>query len=292
MPTGDKRVSDNDLATALKWLPIIVFMIGFVVGFFPVWRQLVVTWSESDQYSHGFLIVPISIFLIWQKRKSLKQINPIPDRKGFAIALIGLIFYLVGHFGEIRTLSSLAMWAFICGTIIYWWGTAVFKELAFPLFFLLFMIPVPSQIFASLTLPLQLFVSKISVIIAQLSGVPTFREGNVINIPGHNLQVVHACSGLRSIVSLLMLSAIWGYIQLRFNLLRWFVFLLGVPVAIFVNVVRVAMMIMSFYFFGIDLTTGTIHTILGVALFVLALILLGLITQVLTKWDYPKKIAL
>ena len=289
MRTGDKRVSDNDFTTALRWVPIIVFMIGFVGGFFPVWRELIVTWAESDQYSHGFLIVPISMALIWRKREFLKKINAIPDRKGLVIALIALASYMVGHFGEIKTLSSLAMWFFICGTIIYWWGLAVFRELAFPLFFLLFMIPVPSQIFASLTLPLQLFVSKISVIVAQLSGVPTFREGNVIKIPGHNLQVVEACSGLRSILSLLMLSAIWGYVQLRSNLLRWLVFLLGIPVAIFVNVVRVAVMILSFYFFNIDLTTGTIHTLFGVAIFALALILLGLITQVLTKWDYPIK---
>ncbi|MFZ1984130.1 MAG: exosortase [Desulfatitalea sp.] len=269
----------------VDWLLVVIFLLAFVGAFLPVWSNLLATWAESDQYSHGFLILPISLLLAWQKKEILKAIRPLPSRQGLFLAIAALGIYLIAYLSEILTLASIAMWLFVCGTVLYWWGTPIVKVLLFQLFFLLFMIPVPSQIFATLTVPLQLFVSKISVMVAQIAGVPTLREGNIINIPGHSLQVVQACSGLRSIVSLLMLSAVWGYLRIRSKWLRTAIFLLGVPIAIIVNIVRVILLIMAFYFFDYDLSTGSIHTYFGIAIFFLALLLLGALTKMVTKWD-------
>ena len=173
----------------------------------------------------------------------------------------------------------------LAGSVIYLYGLPMLKETLFPLFLLLFMIPFPSQIYSQLTMPLQLFVSKASVGAASLLGLPIHREGNVIRLPDQTLQVVQACSGLRSMISLLALSAIFGYLTLRSNLLRALLFFAGVPAAIFVNIIRVLLLILAFHYFNYDLTHGTIHTTFGIGIFVLALVFLALMRGVLCTWD-------
>jgi exosortase len=168
---------------------------------------------------------------------------------------------------------------------IYLFGFRFTKEISFPLCFLLFMIPVPSQIFSALTIPLQLIVSKISVGIASTAGIPILREGNVIFLPGHTLEVVQACSGLRSMMSLLMLSAVYGYFLLSSVLARSILIGLSVPTAILVNIFRVTATVFAYHFMDFDLAAGTAHTVFGVIIFVLALILIALFQKALTMWD-------
>jgi exosortase len=193
--------------------------------------------------------------------------------------------YLLGHLGEIATVASFSMVPVMAGLIIYFSGFHMFKELLFPLFLLLFMIPVPGQIYATLTIPLQLFVSQVSAGVAGIMGIPIFREGNVINLPEYTLQVVEACSGLRSMISLLTLSAVFAYIALRSNKLRTILFLTGIPAAIVVNIFRVLLMIIAFYYFQYDLSQGSVHTVFGVAIFILALIIIAGMKGLLSFWD-------
>jgi len=173
----------------------------------------------------------------------------------------------------------------LAGAIIYLYGFLIFKELLFPLVFLLFMIPIPGQIYSSLTIPLQLFVSNVSVWLASTIGISIYREGNVIHLPDRTMQVVQACSGLRSMVSLLMLSAIFGYFTLRSNFLRAVLFVSGLPAAILVNIIRVLLLVTAFYYLNYDLTTGTIHTLFGMTIFILALIFIAIAQKVLSTWD-------
>ena len=173
----------------------------------------------------------------------------------------------------------------LAGVIIYLYGFLIFKELLFPLVFLLFMIPIPGQIYSSLTIPLQLHVTKVSVWIGAFLDIPIYREGNVIHLPDRTMQVVQACSGLRSMVSLLMLSAIFGYFTLKSNMLRFALFLSGIPVAIFVNIIRVCLMVFAFYYFNYDLTKDSVHTVFGIIIFFIALIIIALTKGVLSIWD-------
>ena len=173
----------------------------------------------------------------------------------------------------------------LAGLVIYFFGFQMFKELMFPLFLLLFMIPVPAQIYATLTIPLQLFVSMVSAGIARILGIPVFREGNVINLPEYTLQVVEACSGLRSMISLLTLSAVFAYITLKSNFLRTVLFITGIPAAIVVNIFRVLLMIVAFYYFQYDLAEGSVHTVFGVVIFILALAIIAGVKGLLSFWD-------
>ena len=259
----------------------------FFMAFFPVWKGLVAAWSGSDDYSHGFFIVPIAVYIAWQKRDRLAQTPIRPSAWGLVFLVLALLMYIVGRLGEIATVSSVSMVLALAGVVLYLWGREFLKELAFPLFVLLFMIPVPGQIYSTLTIPLQLLVSQISTAIAGFAGIPVFREGNVLFLPDRTLEVVQACSGLRSMMTLLTLAAVFGYFTLRSNLSRSILLVFSVPAAIIVNIVRVLVMIAAFHFFDFDLTSGTTHTVFGVAIFVLALAVIALMKGVLAFWEPP-----
>jgi exosortase A len=265
--------------------PVIILITCFLGTYFPVWKSLVSAWYGSDDYSHGFFIVPLCIYIVGKKRQLLATTKIKPSTWGLVLVLFSLLVYLVAYFGEIATLASFSMVPFLAGVIIYFYGFGIFKELLFPFFMLLFMIPVPAQIYATLTVPLQLFVSKSSTWFGPILGMPIYREGNVIHLPEHTLQVVHACSGLRSMISLMTLSAVFAYFTLKSNTLRTILFLSGIPAAIVVNIIRVLMMIFMFYYFNYDLTESIVHTIIGVIIFVLALLIIAITRGVLSNWD-------
>ena len=143
--------------------------------------------------------------------------------------------------------------------------------------------------YSSLTIPLQLLVSKISIGVAHLMGVSVLREGNVIHLPQQTLEVVQACSGLRSMMSLLTLSTVFGYLTLNSNLLRGALVLTAVPAAIFVNIVRVTAIILTLYFFNFDLLSGSLHTLTGVFIFLLSLIIIMATRGVFSIWDTSPK---
>jgi exosortase len=155
----------------------------------------------------------------------------------------------------------------------------------FPLCFLLFMIPVPSQLYSLMTIPLQLMVTKISIMLTAAIGIPVFAEGNVLHLPERILEVVEACSGLRSLLSLFVLSLVFGYFSLRSTLLRSILFVSAIPVAILVNVIRVSLIIAAFYYFDFDLTSEAVHTYLGIGVFLLALIIIFAEKGILGHWD-------
>ena len=237
-------------------LPLLAIVM-FILAYLPVWQSLIKTWAGSEDYSHGFFILPISLYLVWQKKDALSKLPVEGSVWGLFVISAALLLYIFSIFAEIKTLSSFSMVPLISGIIIYLWGFQMFRALLFPVAFLVFMIPVPSQIYSYLTVPLQLFVSKISVWIASMFGVPVFCEGNVIHLPDRTLQVVRACSGMRSIVSLLAISAVLGHFTLKSNMLRTILFSSSIIAAIIVNIMRVVFMLLAFYYAGIDLTAGT-----------------------------------
>ncbi len=278
----DLERNDTRYATLLLSCVLILF---FILAYFPVWKNLVQFWSTSDDYSHGFFIIPICLYLVWLKKKILEKIPKTHSNWGLLWIFISLLIYLGAHFAEIMTVTSFSMVLLLAGVIIYFYGFLVLKELIFPLTILLFMIPVPAQIYATLTVPLQLFVSSASTWLASIINIPIYREGNVIHLPEHTLQVVQACSGLRSMISLLTLSAIFAYLTLKSNTLRTILFFSSVPAAIAVNIFRVLAIAFAFYYFNYDLAHGSVHTIFGVVIFFLAIIIIALVKGVLSIWD-------
>lgn len=258
---------------------------SFTFAYFSTLHSLIRAWSTSDDNSQGFFIIPVSIYILWVKREKLAQLPIAPSNWGGGLVILSLLVYLFAKFAGIITLASFSILPLISGVVIYLFGADIFVECMFPIAFLTFMLPIPAQLYSSLTNPLQLFVTKISVWGASLLSIPIYREGNVINLPDRTLQVVQACSGLRSLTALLTLSAIFGYLSLKSNFLKIILFVSGIPTAIMVNVLRVFIMIVAFHYFKFDLTTGTIHIAFGMLIFVFALLIVGGIKGVLSFWD-------
>lgn len=257
----------------------------FIFAFFPVWQSLINAWMQSEDYSHAFLILPISMYLAWEKKEQLAQILVSPSWYGLLLVFCSSILFLFAFFAGITTLSSLALVLSIIGIVIGLTGWKITKVLLFPLLFLLLMIPIPSQIYYAATTPLQLLVSQISVSLASLIDVPIYREGNVIHLPNRTLQVVAACSGMRSMIALSTLSLVYGYISLRSNSLRALLVLSALPVAILINIVRVMAMILAFYYYDYNLTDGSPHTYLGLFVFILAMLLIVSIQKIMSRLE-------
>lgn len=272
------------------WCLLFLLIAGFLAVFWPVWRNLIADWYRTEEYSHGFLIVPIALFIGLRKREKLAKIPLSPSLYGLAIVVFALLLYFFARLAEIKTLASLSMVIFAWGATLYVFGFIFLKEVSFPLLMLFLMIPVPAQIYSQATIPLQLIVTKASVYAAGLLGIPILREGNVIHLPNHTLQVVQACSGLRSMISLVTLGAVMGYLVLNSNILRGILLLGGILAAIMTNIVRVFIMILAFHYFEIDLAKGTIHTYFGIGIFLLAILILLGMKEIVGKWDiHPGK---
>ncbi len=260
---------------------------AFLFTFFPVLKDLWGSWYYSDEYSHGFFIIPIAIYICWQKKEHLRQISIINSRIGLLGFILSILLYIGAKFAGIATIASFAMIFCLIGLILFLYGWEMMKELIFPLFFLAFMIPVPDQIYSSLTIPLQLIVSKISVSMLSSMGLAILREGNVIYLPDRTLEVVQACSGLRSLMSLWTLSIVMGYFSLRKNIFRFTLFVSALPIAIVVNIIRVSILIIVSYYFQYDLAADSVHTIYGLFVFFIALATIFGFQKVMVIWDTP-----
>lgn len=262
-----------------------ILVASFIIAYFPAWKRLILAWYTYGEYSHGFLVIPIFFYILLKKKTKLCQIPVQSSLCGLGLVILSSFLYLIAHFAQILTLSSSSTVLMIAAIVLYLYGAPILKELAFPIFFLLFMIPIPSQIYAALTISLQLFVSQTSSWLAMHLGIPLYREGNIIHLPGLTMQVVQACSGLRSMASLSALALILAFFTLRSNLLRAALFLSGIPTAIFVNIVRVLLLIVLFDYFSIDLTAEGVHILFSIFIFALSFVILVAMRGVLSRWD-------
>lgn len=259
--------------------------ISFLLAYYPVLKDLAVVWYSTEEYSHGFLVLPISFAMLWRKRDVLTAAEREPSAWGVVLLFLSISIYIFASYAEIMTICSLTMIPLLAGIVLYLHGFHLLRIMGFPLLFLIFMIPVPAQIFVQLTIPLQLFVSKASSFVALSLGIPLLREGNLIHLPQQTLQVVQACSGLMSLISLSMLSTVIGYFALSSNAMRTVLLLLSIPTAVLVNIIRVFMLITFFYYFGIDLTGESLHIFYGVVIFGLSVAILLFMTGILAKWN-------
>ena len=269
-----------------QYLLLTGFLIAVFAGTFtPVFQGLISVWSNSEDYSHGFLIIPISLYIIWRKKEQLAAVDLNPSASGAVIVVVSLLVYVFSRYAGILSLAPVAMLAAVVGSVIYLFGFKMLRALAFPIFFLFLMVPIPSQIYSAMTLPLQLFVTQTTVEIARLFAVPILNEGNVIHLADRTLQVVAACSGMRSMISLFAICAIFGYFTLDSNVTRIILCACSVFIAVFINVVRVLSMVLAHQYFQYDLTHGTVHSIFGIMIFVLALVMVYIIQSILSQGE-------
>nr|WP_320010681.1 exosortase/archaeosortase family protein [uncultured Desulfobulbus sp.] len=266
----------------------LVACILFGVAYWPVFKILFAKWADSEEYSHAFLTLPIILYIAYQAKDKLIGLSPRFSWLGGGILGISSICYFFSLLTEVHTVIALSMYLTIVGALIFLFGIQALRVFFTPLLLLLMLIPFPDQLYIQLTFPLQLKVSQMSAAIVDWVGIPVFRAGNVLTIPEKSFEVIEACSGLRSVITLLTLSVIMGFFVLRQVWSKVILIAISVPVAIVVNLIRVVSIILLFHFFGLDLYQGTLHTLTGLVIFGLALAVLFWAGRILEFWENKK----
>jgi exosortase len=237
----------------------------------PVLWALVRQWIDDPDYSHGLLVPLLSAFLIWQRRDKLAAIPRKPSNAGLLIVLFALLLLFLGSLGAELFLTRVSIVITVCGLIVYFSGWALLRAMAFPLAFLLFAIPIPVIIYNKIVFPLQFIASRFATsVLEMLNLFPILREGNVLIMPGMKLEVVEACSGIRSLMSLLALAAGYGYLVEKSVPVRWFLVIAMVPLAIISNGTRVMITALMANYIGPQAAEGTMHELSGWVIFIVA----------------------
>ncbi len=251
-----------------------------LVSYTPVLWRLVRQWDTDPDMGHGFFVPVVAAFIAWQKRRELLALAPSPNWWGLAVVLYGALQLYIATLGAELFLARTAFVISIIGVILLLRGTAYIRVLAFPLFLLFFMIPIPSVVYNSLTFPLQLLASRVSTSALDWMQIPVLREGNVLELAQQKLSVVEACSGIRSLLSLSFLSLVYGYFFESKIWMRVVLFLATIPIAIVANASRVTLTgVLTEY--KPELAEGFFHTASGWVIFMVALAILIVLHQIL-----------
>jgi len=249
-------------------------MVSFLLLYGDVLLKLFRDWATDDNYSHGFVVAPLAVYFAWQRRSALAATPMRPSRWGLALVGFSLVMLLAGTLGAELFVARTSLLVLIAGAILYLFGPTHLRLLAFPVAFLALMIPLPAIIFNQIALPLQLFASRVGALALTTAGVPVLREGNVIVLANTTLEVAEACSGIRSLVSLVTLAIVLGQFAASANWVRLLLAVTAVPVAIAANAARVAGTGLAAHYFGPAAAEGFLHTFSGWLVFLLALSLL------------------
>ncbi|TRZ88379.1 MAG: VPLPA-CTERM-specific exosortase XrtD [Methanosarcinales archaeon] len=246
-------------------------------------RWLVINDWEREEYSYCYLIPFIVIYLIWLKREELIAFDSRPSWWGLLPILLGLAFFWLGELGGEYLTLYISFWLVVVGLCWIHLGWKKLKAFAFPSVFALTMFPLPSFLLTKLTLNLRLISSQLGVAMIQLYGMPAYREGNIIDLGFTQLQVVEACSGLHSLISLVVLCLLLVYFFKASFWKRAVLFISSVPVAIFANSIRIALTAVLYKYFGPGVAQGFFHGFSGWLIFVFCIPVLLLEMKILEK---------
>lgn len=251
--------------------------------FLPTFINLAKRFTAADSYySHGFLVPPVSAYLIWRKRKRLKALLPAyPSPSGLILLIAGLLLHFISTVLKINFTSYLSLIIVLIGSSLYLLGKKVTREIAFPLGFLLFMIPLPAVIIIGLSFKMKILAAQIASKFVNMLGIPTLRDGSTIYLPHSFLLVGDPCSGLRSLISFLALGALFTQLISASRFKKNVLFLSTVPIALISNILRIIALLLVTYVYGQRIALGLFHDLTGIAVFIFAFIGLSVMVKIL-----------
>jgi exosortase len=257
-----------------NYLSLAMVSLSFIALYHHVIYKMVHDWSNDNNYSHGFLIPVISGYLIWQNRERLSEIPRKPANAGLVLLVFSILFFIATHVGAELFTMRFSMILVILSAIVFLAGWEMAKALLLPVGYLIFMIPLPAIIWNKIAFPLKLYATKMAVLVIKAINIPVYSEGNIIFLANTTLEVVDACSGLRSLTSLLALGAAFALISDHSQLKKIILFLSAVPIAILVNIFRLSSTAVLAKFYGAKVAEGFLHEMSGILVFFLALTLM------------------
>jgi len=248
----------------------------------PVLKNMIRQWNNDPDLGHAFFVPAIAAYIVWQDRNELSAMKPEPNLWGLLVIAWGAIQLLIATLGAELFTARMSFVVTLIGVVWTLGGTKMLRKLAFPLFLMFFMLPIPLVIYQAATFKLQILASQLADAALTLLSVPVLREGNVLELPNQKLSVVDACSGIRSLLSLTFLSLVYGYFFERKTWIRVVLFFSTIPIAIVANASRVTMTgIMTQI--KAELAEGFFHEAEGWVIFMVALIFLIVWHQILLR---------
>lgn len=264
---------------------LIPLTIVFGIVYHKAIAKLISDWSIDPNFSHGFLIPFVAVYMVWHKQYELSLLPKKSSKLGIFVIILGMLIHVAGNIGSELFLMRFSMIITISGIIIFYYGIEIFKCLLVPIAYLIMMIPIPSIIWNKIAFPLQMFSAKISAQAIELFQIPVFREGNILHLANTSLEVVDACSGIRSLTSLLALTAAFAFLAPMNNFKKWILFLSAIPIAITVNVIRLTITGCMAAWISPETAHGFLHDMSGLIIFGAALILVYIIFSIEMKLD-------
>ncbi len=270
------------------WLLPAVLTVGVLLLltgiFWPTFHSMVEVWERSETFAHGYLIVPISAWLIWRKRGTLAQIRPRPDWRGLLLLVAAGASWLLADAGSVNVVAQYAFIALLIGVVWALLGWTFVWAAFFPLMFLFFAVPVGEFLIQ----PLMGVTADFTVSMLQLTGIPVYREGTFFSIPSGDWSVVEGCSGLRYLIASITLGVLYAYLTYRSWQRRVLFSLAAMIVPVFANSGRAYMIVMIAHLSDMKLALGVDHYIYGWVFFGIVMLLLFWIGSFWREDDQPE----
>ena len=260
----------------LSWLPVGLALLAMYV---PLYYTMATTLWNRDEQVHGPIVFAVTFYLLWQARHLLREPAPARTRPvvGWFFLILGLLCYALGQSQQILLFSVGSQILVLAGIVLITRGAAVLKQIWFPLFFIFFMVPLPSFVVDSLTNPLKHHVSALAEHFLYLLHYPIARSGVILTIGPYQLFVADACSGLHSIFSLSAMGFLYLYLMRHDSKLRNVLLIATIlPIAFLSNVIRVVILALITFYLGDEAGQGFLHGFAGILLFVVAVLCLFL----------------
>ena len=254
-----------------------------VAVYLPVLYDLSLDWYRDANYSHGFLVPLVSGYLLWKDRARLAGLPRIQSTWGLPIIILGMALLVLGTCATEYFTVRLSFVITLFGLVYYLYGRDLAKQSWFAFFFLLFMIPIPYIIYYAATFPMQTLATKITVATLNIIGAEAVRQGNIIHLQGHSLEVAEACSGIRSLVSLLALGALFAYLTQKRFAAQLVLLVSTIPIAVIANVARVLLTALLVSTIDVEVTSEPWHSVMAMSVFVFSFICLSTLGLLLKR---------
>jgi exosortase len=260
-----------------------LLLLALLALYMPFLQRLVSEWGTNDDYSHGYFIPVLTIYFIYLLRDELKQVLIKPNNFGLAVIAVGLAQLIIAKIGSEYFLQRTSLIIVLLGLVLFLLGWQYLLKLFLPIGYLVFMVPLPAIVWNKIAFPMQLFASFLTEKVIYFFGVPIYREGNVLHLAQTTLEVVAACSGLRSLVTMFALSAALAMLSALSTPKKIILFISAVPIAIFANISRLTFTALLATKMGSDAAQGFLHEFSGIMVFLLGLSLLVAVNWLLGR---------
>lgn len=273
----------KDQKHLIVWTLGLIAVLGAV--YWPVVLPMIGQWGSDQNYSHGFLVPFIAAYIAYMRKDDLLAAEVKPSLAGLPLVAFGIALLILGWLGTEYFTMRVSLVVVVAGCTLYLLGRQIFGILSVPLAYLLLMVPIPYILYDAAAFPLKLFVTKVSVLSMKMLGIVVMQEGNILMFPNIVLEVADACSGLRSIMSLLALGAAYAFVLHPKKRDR--IILIGstLPIAVFTNCLRVIATGVLAQYFGSAAAEGFFHEFAGLFVFAGAIVMFVALGSVLRRWS-------